>query len=168
MFTILRPIIFTIIAIAFLWLSAPMFGCGSSNVSLDTDPTDGNGGSSSDACDDTEDTYATGDFAVAITGDLCQTPAPSVPEEESLILSCTTTENDEELARNTTDSTVDNTTVTCGTGDGAASVIYYCQDGVVYKEEVGEDAELYESITLDCEVDEEGEATMTEDELVVS
>lgn len=167
MYKTLQFIVFLVLSVFYLWVAAPMLGCGSSNVSLSDDPDSG-GSSGEDSCDDTETTYATGDFAVTITGDLCRTPAPSIPEEGTLILSCTTTEDDEELARNTTDSTVDNTAVTCGTGDGAASVTYYCQTGVVYKEEVGEDAELYESITLDCEVDEEGEATMTEEELVVS
>lgn len=166
----LRHLLLLVLATAYLWASAHMFGCGSTNVSLDTDSPGGGGGggSSSETCDDTEDSVSTGDFTATILGDLCDSPYPWVPTEGTLNLSCTTTEDDEELARNTTDSTVDNTTVTCGTGDGATSVVYYCQDGIVYEEEVGADSELYDSITLDCEIDEEGEATMTEEELVVS
>jgi hypothetical protein len=120
---ILRYLYLGAFVAVFFWLAPPMLGCGSSNVSLGGDSN--GGGSSSDLCDDTETTYATGDFAVTITGNLCRTPAPSVPEEGSLILSCTTTEDSDELARNTTDSTEDNTTVTCGTGDGAATATYY-------------------------------------------
>ncbi len=146
----------------FLKLASGMLGCGSSDIQFDNNGG-GGGGSGTISCDDTGDDVATGDLLAEINGNVCKTPAPWL-NGDSLVLSCTTTETDGDLARNTTDSATDNTTVTCGTEE----VLYYCVDGVVYKEVTDGNTALYESTTINCTVDGDGVGEITEEELVIS
>lgn len=157
------------LTITLLWFAWPMLYCGSSSVQLD--PT-GDGGPGALSCDDTGEDVATGDLLAVINGNVCKTPAPwlstNVDLSVSLILSCTTTENDVELARNTTDSTTDNTTATCGTGDGADTALYFCTEGVVYKEETGTDTALFSNTKINCTVDGDDVGELSEEAFEIS
>lgn len=132
-------------------------GCGSTNIQLDPTTTTGS------TCDDTGETVVTDYFTVEITGDACNAPSPSKTDTGDINLDCTQPE-----ARDTSNSREDYATATCSDGTVSTSKIYYCVDGILYRDN-GEDVatELYDITTLTC-ITDDSEATITEGELIVS
>ncbi|MCP5463696.1 MAG: hypothetical protein H7A33_01595 [Deltaproteobacteria bacterium] len=104
---------------------------------------------------------SSGDFSAVFTGEACNAPDVTAPESNQLILDCT--------SRDTDNSVSDYVTVTCGSGDGAESDIYFCFDGTGYRDGgSSDDTELYDQTTLDCVIDGSDNGSIGEEETVVS
>ena len=116
-----------------------------------------------DECSDTGEAMTTGDISVEVSGTACLAPSPSSTETGVLILGCNSP-----TARTASDAAVDYVTVTCDTGSSEDSVVYFCSAGAVFRDNGETSLEISETATVECTVDGEGAATLTEDGLVIS
>ncbi|MBF0107178.1 MAG: hypothetical protein HQM16_17850 [Deltaproteobacteria bacterium] len=136
----------------------------SANSNDEDDNSDSNTDSAdSTDCTDTGEAMTTGDISVTVSGTPCNAPSPSSSTEGTLILGCDTPSD-----RDASAADVDYVTVSCGTGAGATEEIYYCTEGIVYNDNGGDGIAITASITVTCTIDGDGEATLSEEELVIS
>ncbi|MBU0504572.1 hypothetical protein KJ708_01150 [bacterium] len=145
-----------------------MMGCGGTAVDFDSsgDGTDDDGGDDSggDAdCDESTGPTTFDSLTILIAGTACNAPAVTTPddndslEENELLLGCSD--------RTTTDSETDYTAVTCGSDDEGTKNLYYCSEGTVYKAGASSDTELYVTVKLTCDTDDD---TLEEEEMIIS
>lgn len=133
-------------------------GCGNTSVELEGESSGGGSSEASEsACDDTGDDVVVDPMTASVSGEACNTPTPS-DNGTTIILDCTDPD-----ARDTDADISDFTTITdCGADSG----IYYCADGVVYKDDGGDGEELFGQVEISCEGDTGSEA-LVEDELII-
>lgn len=99
-------------------------------------------------------------ITTANSGETDNAPAISELDSDTLIVSCD--------GKDTDDPDTDFVTVTCSVGDEDLVTIFYCTDGIVYREVSGSDeaTELFESVTVTCS--DNGGPTLEEEELIIS
>lgn len=146
-------------------LCLTVFACGGGSVELGGSSVDldNSGGSTSTNCEDSGDSLTTGNITALQAGTICNTPTPSSAQSGTLILDCSQPEN-----RTTTATTTDITTVSCGSGSGQASTNYYCENGIVIQDDGGSGTELFDQTQVTCTIDDDENATLSADELIVS
>lgn len=159
---------------SFAFLS--QLGCGgntsvdlgeSSGVTLD-DPADSSSDSTDSTTDSTddstdEDAASTTSESAPMTYEIFGTmpeDAVTQPDEFTVLLDC--------LGLDSDDGTAEYMESTCGDTADAITQTYYCRDGIGYRENGGNDEELFEITEMSCTVDSDGVYTIAEDELIVS
>lgn len=131
---------------------ASLIQCGGSSVNFSPPATS--------SCSESGSTVTSANLSIAITGTACDAPSASSSTDSVGILDCTD--------RDTDDGDVDYATATCGSGDGAASVGYYCDTGIVIKKGDDADETLFAQTQITCTVDGSDVGSIDEEELVVS
>lgn len=163
--------------IAVLFSILCLYQCGGGQGISFTNPTDnnnsgGSGSSDSDsdsdadadaACSDDGSTVSTTNLTAEVSGEPCNTPSPSTAETGVILLDCGTPSP----GRTTTDNEADFTTITCGTGGGADIAAYFCTDGVIFKDDGATTEELFETVEINCALDDNGNGTIIEGELII-
>lgn len=138
--------------------------CGYGNVELEqtsSTTSEGSGGGASDEsgetgeeCTESGETVSTDVITATITGDPCSAPAASASDSD-MLLGCT--------ERSTTDPDTDYTTLSCTSDAGEITQAYFCEDGVVIKDDGAAGVEEFATTTISCGV--EG---FSESEIIVS
>ena len=157
----------------FAWVS--QMGCGSTSPTLDdgnssivlddggtsssSDSTDTSSSSTDGSTDSDSTTVEDAPITVEIFGSIA-TDSVTQPDEFTAILDC--------LDQDTSDNTTDYIAATCGDTADAITQDYYCSGGISFRENGGNDEELFEATQMSCTLDSDGVYTITEDELVVS
>ena len=124
-----------------------MLSCGGGNVNLsapENTPTD-----LLPSLDSTEN------------GETDDIPNVSSSSTSVMILSC------EDVATNGTAS-ANNVSLTCEVLDEILTMVYFCESGVLIKNDDGIETELFEFVTVTCSGDDEDMPVISEEELVIS